>query len=97
MCHDALVEFGQRGAGLAEAPVVFRALAEMRDFAGGQGAQARLAVVGPGNHSGGVEGFFVGGTVTGRFAAAGLKVVDGAFDELAQGEQDVDLMLVIAE
>ncbi len=38
-----------------------------------------------------------GGAVTGGLAAAGLEVVDGTFDELTEGEQGIDLTLVIVE
>jgi len=34
--HDPLVEFDECGAGLAEAPIVFGQLAEVREFAGRQ-------------------------------------------------------------
>src|SRR5213078_2312832 len=81
----------------AEVSIVFGQLAEAREFAGRQGAQAGFAVLGPGNHRGGVERPLVGGTVTGRLAAAGAEVIDGTFDELPQGEQGIDLTLVIVE
>jgi hypothetical protein len=97
MRHDALVEFNKYGAGLTEAPIVFGRLAEVRKFAGGQGTQAGFAVLGPGNHGGGMEGSLVGGAVTGGLAAASVEVVDGAFDELTQREQDIDLVLVVVE
>jgi hypothetical protein len=97
MGHDPLVEFNECGAGPAEAAIVFRRLAEVSQFAERQSAQAGFAVVGPGNHGGSVERSFVGGAVTGRLAAASAEVVDGAFDELTQGEQGVELPLVVIE
>src|SRR6266496_3597156 len=95
--HDPLVEFDECGAGLAEAPIVFSQLAEVSEFAGRQSAQTGFTVLGPGNHGGGVERSLVRGTVTGGFAAASAEVVDGAFDELAQGEQGMELTLVVVE
>jgi hypothetical protein len=95
--HDPLVEFDECGAGLAEAAVVFRQLTEVREFAGWQGAEAGFPVVGPGDHSGSMEGTLVGGAATGGLAAASLEVVDAAFDELPQGEQGIDLTLIVGE
>jgi hypothetical protein len=97
MGDDALVEFDECGAGMAEAAIVFRQLAEVSEFAGRQGAQASLTVFGAGDHGGSVERSLVRGAVTGRLAAASLEVVDGTFDELPQGEQGVELTLVIGE
>lgn len=97
MGHDPLVEFDERGAGLAEAPIALGQLAEVRDLARRQGAQSGFAVLGPGDHGGGVKRPFVGGAVAGGLAAASLEVVDGALDELPQGEQGVELTLVIGE
>jgi hypothetical protein len=95
--HDPLVEFDECGAGLAEAPIVFRRLAEVSEFAGGQGAQAGFAVVGPGNDGGGVERPQVGGAVTGRLATASVEVVDGTFDEVTQREEGVESAPVVVE
>jgi hypothetical protein len=95
--HDPLVQFDECGAGTAEASIVFSQLAEVRQFAGRQGAQASLTVLRPGNDSRGVERPLAGGTVTGRLATAGAEVIDGTFDELPQREQRVDLTLVVAE
>jgi hypothetical protein len=44
-----------------------------------------------------MEGAFVRGTVTGRFAASGVEVVDGTFDKLPEGEHGVDLTAVVVE
>src|ERR1700687_5015231 len=95
--YEPPVQFDECGAGLAEVSIVFGQLAEVREFAGRQGAQAGFRVLGPGNHGGSVERPLVGSTVTGRLAAAGAEVVDGTFDELPQGEQCIDLTLVIVE
>ena len=35
--------------------------------------------------------------MAGRLAAAGLEFIDGAFDELAQGEQFIELALVLGQ
>ena len=95
--HDPLVQFDECGAGLAEVSIVFGQLAEVREFAGWQGAQAGLTVLGPGNDGGGVERSLVGSAVTGGLAAASMEVVDGTFDELTQGEQGIELTLVVVE
>ena len=95
--HDALVEFAECGPGLAESSIVFGQLAEVGEFARWQGAQAGFPVLGPGNHGGGVERSLVRGAVTGGLAAAGAEVVDGTFDELPQGEQGVELIMVVVE
>jgi hypothetical protein len=97
MGHDPLVEFDERGAGSAEASIVFRRLAEVNQFSGWQRAQAGFPVVGPGNHGGGVERTLVRGAVTGGLAAASVEVVDGAFDEVPQRKQPIDLKLVVVE
>jgi hypothetical protein len=92
---DALVQFDECGAGLAKASIVFSQPTEAREFAGRQGAQTGFAMVGPGNHGGGVERPLVRGAVTGGLAAASAEVVDGAFDELSQREQGIELRLVV--
>ena len=94
--HDPLVQFDERGAGLAEASIVVRQPAEVREFAGRQRAQTGLTLFGPGNHGGGVERPLVRGAVTGGLTAASPEVVDGTFDESTQREQGIDLTLVIA-
>ena len=83
--------------GLGGSADSFGQLAEVRQFAGRQGAQAGFTVLGPGNHSGGVEWPLIRGAVTGGLAAASVEVVDGTFDELTQREQDVGLTLVVVE
>jgi hypothetical protein len=95
--HDLLVQFDECGAGSAEASIVLGPAAKVGEFARRQGAEAGLAVFGPGNHAGGMEGAFVRGTVTGRFAASGVEVVDGTFDKLPEGEHGVDLTAVVVE
>ena len=95
--NDALVQFAECGAGLAEASIVFGPAAEVRDLRGRQSAQAGLAVLGPRNHGGGMERPLVGGAVAGGFAAARVEFVDGTFDELAPGEQGMELALIVAE
>ena len=97
MDHDPPVQFDECGAGLAEAPIIFSQLAEAREFAGRQGAQAGLTVFGPGNHGRGVKRPLVGGTVTGGFAAAGAERIDGTLDELPHREQRIDLTLTVVE
>src|ERR1700737_390383 len=82
---------------MAQAAIVFGQLAEAREFAGRQGAEAGLGLVGPGKHGGSMQRSLVGGTVTGGLAAAGLQVVDGTFDELTQGEQIVDVTPVVVK
>jgi len=44
-----------------------------------------------------VKRSLLGGAVAGRLAAAGLEFVDGALEELAQGEQFVELALVVGQ
>jgi len=95
--HDPLVQFDERGAGLAEAPIIFSQLAEVRELARRQAAQAGLTVLGPGNDGGSVERPLVGGAMTGGLATASMEVVDGTFDELTQGEQGIELTLVVDE
>ena len=89
--HDPPVQFDDCGAGLAEVSIVFGQLAEVREFAGRQGAKAGLTVLGPGNDGGGVERSLVRGAVAGRLTATGAEVVDRPFDELPEGEQGIDL------
>ena len=95
--QDLLVQFNECGASMAETPIVLRGVAEVRKFVGRQGAEAGLTVLGPGNHGGGVEWPLGRGAVTRRLAAASVEVVDGTFDELPQGEQGIQLTLVITE
>jgi hypothetical protein len=95
--HHPLVQFDERGAGLAEAPIVFSQLAEVRAFAGRQCAEAGFSVLGPGNHGGGVERPLVRGAVAGGLAAASVEVVDGTFDELSQREHRIDLTPVVVK
>lgn len=97
MGHDPPVQFDECGAGLAEASIVFSQLAEVREFVGRQGAQAGFTVLGPGNQGGSVERPLVRGAVTGGLAAASEEVVDRTFDELTEGEQGIELTLVIIE
>jgi len=54
-------------------------------------------VLGPGEHGGGVERSLGGGAVAGGLAAAGLEQVDGALDELAEGEHLIELALVLPQ
>jgi hypothetical protein len=95
--HDALMEFDERGAGLAETSIVFRQLAEVSELAGRQCAQVRLTVLGPGNHGRGVERPLVSSAVTRGLATASPEIIDGTFDELTQGEQGIDPTLEIIE
>src|SRR5579859_110698 len=93
----ALVQLDQSGTGLPQAAIVFGQMAEARDFAGRQSAEMGLGLVGPGKHGGSMQRSLVGGAVTGGLAAAGLQVVDGTFDELTQGEQNVDVTAVVVK
>jgi len=89
------VELDQRGAGLAEAAVVLGPLPEAGALAGGEGSQAGLSLLGPGKHRRGVQRPFLGSAVAGGLSAAGLELVDGALDQLARGEQLLELALVL--
>ena len=91
------MQFNECGAGIAEAAIVFRQLAKMRALVRRQRAQPGLTVLGPGNHGGGMQRSHLGGAVTRQLTAAGLEVVDGAFDELTEGEQEFELTLVIVK
>src|ERR1019366_194773 len=86
----------QGGAVLAEAAVALGEVTEMGGIAGGQGTQAGLATLGPGEHGGRVKRTVWGGAVAGRFAAAGLEFVDGAFEEVA-GQQVIEALLVVSQ
>lgn len=97
MVQDALVQFDQCSASVSEAAIIFRQLTEVGEFDGRQGAEAGLALLGPGKHGGNVQGALVGGAVTGRLATPSVEVVDRTFDELADGKQKVDLLLVMVE
>ena len=87
----------RRDASLTKAAVVIRQLVEADALAGREGAQAGLAVLGPGKHGGGVERSLVGGAVAGGLAAASLELVDRALNELAQGEEWFELPLVVGQ
>jgi len=95
--QDLAVEFDQRGAVLAEAAVVLGEMPKMGGIAGRQGTQARLAALGPGKHGGGVPWTFRGGAVAGGFAAAGLQFVDRALEELAEGQQVFEALLIVSQ
>ena len=62
-----------------------------------RGAKALLAPVGPGDHRRGVRRFLRCSAVARGFATPGPEAIDGTFDELAQGEQGFELVLVVAE
>jgi hypothetical protein len=91
------VQFDQRGAGLAEAAIVFGQAMKANPLAGRERSQARLALLGPGKHGRGVKRSLLGSAVAGRLAAAGLELVDRALDELTQREQLIELPLVLGE
>lgn len=91
------MEFDEGGAVLAKAAVVFGKVAKVGGVPGRQGAQAGLAALGPGKHSGGVKRAFWGGAVAGRFAAAGFQFIDGAFEELAQRQQVFEALPIVSQ
>jgi len=95
--QHAPVEPDQSGAGLAEAAVVFRQLAEAGALASRERSQARFAVLGPGKHGRGVERSLPRGAVAGGLAAASLEFVDGALNELTQREHFVELPLGVGQ
>ena len=95
--QDLVVEFDEGGAVLAKAAVVFGKVAEAGGIPGRQRTQAGLAALGPGKHGGGVKRTFRGGAVAGRFAAAGLQLIDGAFEELPKRQQAIQALLVVSE
>ena len=89
------MELDQGGAGLAELAIVLRQAAGAVHFLGRQGAQLGLTLVAPGDDRGGVWGAIRGGAMAGRFAAAGLEFVDGAFEQLADRKQRLDELPVL--
>ena len=91
------MEFDQGGAPLTELAIVLSQAADAVHLLGRQRAQLRLATVAPGKHRGSVAGAIRGGAVAGRFAAAGVELVDGAFEELANLEEVLNQALVIIE
>ena len=97
MSQHLLMQFDQCGARVTEASIVVGQLAKVSEFAGRQGAQASLSVLGPGNHRRDVERPLVRSAVTGGLAATGAEVIDGTFDELSQGEQGIQLTPVVIE
>jgi hypothetical protein len=94
---DPLVQFDECSAGAAEAAIVLGQMANVRPFSRWQAAEASFAVLGPREHGGNVERPVVGSAVTGGLAAACAKVIDGTFEEWPQGEQGVQLPLVVVE
>jgi hypothetical protein len=95
--QDLAVKFDQRGAVLAEAAVVLGEVTETGGIAGRQRTQAGPAALGPGKHSAGVQWTFWGGAVAGRFATAGLQFIDGALEELAEGQQVFKALLIVSQ
>ena len=91
------MQFDQGGAGLAEAAIVFRQLAEAGALAGRERAQAGLTALGPGKHGGGVPGSLRRGAVAGGLATAGLELVDGALEELAQGKDLLQAPVMVGQ
>src|ERR1035437_816520 len=95
--QDLAVEFDQGGAVLAKAAVVLGEVAEMGSVPSRQGAQAGLAALGPGKHWGRVKRTVRGGAMAGRFAAAGLEFIDGAFEKLAKRQQVFEALLIVGQ
>ena len=89
------MELDQGGAGLAELAIVLRQAAGAVHFLGRQGAQLGLTLVAPGDDRGGVGGAIRGGAMAGRFAAAGLELVDGTFEQFADLDQRFDELAVL--
>jgi hypothetical protein len=84
--QNLAVEFNQGGAGLAEAAMVLGEVTQAREVLGGERAQAGLAGLAPGENGGGVPRSVGGSAVAGGLAAAGFQFIDGALEELAQGQ-----------
>jgi hypothetical protein len=95
--QDLAVEFDQGGAVLAEATVVLGEVTEMGGITGGQRTQAGLAVLGPGKHGGRMKRTFWGGAMAGRLPTAGLEFIDGALEELAEGQQVIEALLIVSQ
>jgi hypothetical protein len=85
--EDLLMEFHQVGTGLAETAVGFGQATPAGQVGSGEGAQAGFAGLAPREDGGGVERAFRRRAVTRRFTAAGLQLVDGAFEQLARGKE----------
>jgi len=95
--QDLVVSFDQGSAGLAEAAMVLGEAAHAGGVMGADRTQAGLAGLAPGEKGGRVERALGGSAMAGGLAAAGAEFVEGAFEELAQGEQIVEALLVIGE
>jgi hypothetical protein len=95
--QNPLMQFDERRAGPAKAPIVIGQLAKVGPFSGRQGAETSLAVLGPRDPGGSVERSVCRGAMTGWLAAACVEVIDGTFEELAEREQSGELLLVLVE
>ena len=84
------MELDQGGAGLADLAIVAGQAAAAVEVFVGERAQLGLAVVAPREHGGRVAGGIRSSAMTGWLAAAGLQIVDGAFEEFAHWQELLD-------
>ncbi|MBA7676902.1 hypothetical protein ES703_85147 [subsurface metagenome] len=85
----------QYGAPLAELAIVLCEPANALHLLGRQRTQLDVALAAPGEDRGGVARAVGSGAVAGGFAAAGLELVDGAFEGFAYSEEILDQALLL--
>ena len=84
--EDLLMESDQASTGLAELAVGSGEAAPASEVGRGERAEMSSAGLAPRKDGGGLEGALGGRAMARRFAAAGLQFIDGALEEVTQGE-----------
>ena len=85
--EDLLMESDQASPGMAELAVGCGEAVPASEVGRGKRAEMSSAVLAPRKDGGGMERALGGRAMARRLAAAGLQFIDGALEEVAQGEE----------